>query len=169
MKLFCQIFSKTTPTLPAKPLHLRSQSRKCFWKSGALPNGAVGGRLLLPPSRRLPICCSALGFSESTTAILLLDQRDDGGEGGCDGGRLRRALRAPLRCWNRGSTNDHKNTRNTRIWRRTPRPPNGLYVGFSYSTWLQQLVSKCWNRAADAQRARHTPQAVGSRHTRPNA
>ena len=27
----------------------------------------------------------------------------------------------------------------------------------------------CWNRAADAQRARHTPQAVGPRHTRPNA
>jgi len=28
---------------------------------------------------------------------------------------------------------------------------------------------RCWNRAADAQRARHTPQAVGPRHTRPNA
>ena len=28
--------------------------------------------------------------------------------------------------------------------------------------------TKCWNRAADAQRARHTPQAVGPPHTSPN-
>ena len=33
MKLFCQTFSKTTPTPPEKPLHLRSQSRSRFWKS----------------------------------------------------------------------------------------------------------------------------------------
>src|SRR6185312_3692129 len=33
MKLFCQTFSKTAPTPPEKPLHLRSQSRSCFWKS----------------------------------------------------------------------------------------------------------------------------------------
>ena len=33
MKLFCQIFSKTAPTPPEKPLHLKSQSRSCFWKS----------------------------------------------------------------------------------------------------------------------------------------
>ena len=28
--------------------------------------------------------------------------------------------------------------------------------------------TKCWNRAADAQRAHHTPQAVGPPHTSPN-
>ena len=33
MKLFCQTFSKTAPTPPEKPLHLRNQSRSCFWKS----------------------------------------------------------------------------------------------------------------------------------------
>ena len=33
MKLFCQTFSKTDPTPPEKPLHLKSQSRSCFWKS----------------------------------------------------------------------------------------------------------------------------------------
>ena len=33
MKLFCQIFSKTAPTPPEKPLHLRSRSQSCFWKS----------------------------------------------------------------------------------------------------------------------------------------
>ena len=40
--------------------------------------------------------------------------------------------------------NDHKNTRNTRIWRRTPRPPNGLYVGFSYSTRLDSYTGITW-------------------------
>jgi hypothetical protein len=29
-------------------------------------------------------------------------------------------------------------------------------------------IDLCWNRAADAQRARHTPQAVGPPHTSPN-
>ena len=33
VKLFCQTFSKTAPTPPEKPLHLRRQSRSCFWKS----------------------------------------------------------------------------------------------------------------------------------------
>ena len=33
MKLFCQTFSKTAPAPLEKPLHLRSRSRSCFWKS----------------------------------------------------------------------------------------------------------------------------------------
>jgi len=36
VKLFCQTFSKTTPTPSEKPLHLRSRSY--FWKNRARPN-----------------------------------------------------------------------------------------------------------------------------------
>ena len=32
-KSFCQTFFKTAPTPPEKPLHQRSQSRSCFWRS----------------------------------------------------------------------------------------------------------------------------------------
>ena len=53
MKLFCQTFSKTCPTPPEKPLHLRSQSRSCFWKSRspakqAQTSAARRGRRLFP-------------------------------------------------------------------------------------------------------------------------
>ena len=41
--------------------------------------------------------------------------------------------------------------------------------GFCIGSRAWPNCQNCWNRAADAQRARHTPQAVGPRHTRPNA
>ena len=33
MELFCQTFCKTAPAPPEKPLHQRSWSRSCFWRS----------------------------------------------------------------------------------------------------------------------------------------
>jgi hypothetical protein len=33
VKLFCQTFSKTASAPLEKPLHRRSQSRSCFWRS----------------------------------------------------------------------------------------------------------------------------------------
>jgi len=33
VKLFCQIFFKTAPTPSNKPLHQRSRSQSCFWRS----------------------------------------------------------------------------------------------------------------------------------------
>ena len=42
MKLFCQTFSKTAPTPPKKPLHQRSRSRSCFWRSRSPAKQALG-------------------------------------------------------------------------------------------------------------------------------